>query len=110
MNQDGASGIKADKEGDNLVPYANTYSFGVAQALPGHTVAEFSYVGSMSRNQLENGGNGHIEDANPVAYGAFFGVDPKTGVVMNYCSDHASNCAERLLAIGRQRAGLSALE
>jgi hypothetical protein len=38
----------------------------------------------MSRNQLENGANGHIEDANPVAYGAFFGVDPKTGVVMNY--------------------------
>jgi hypothetical protein len=84
VNQDGASGIKADKEGDNLVPYANTYSFGVAQALPSHTVAEFSYVGSMSRNQLENGANGHIEDANPVAYGAFFGVDPKTGVVMNY--------------------------
>ena len=50
------------------MPYANTYSFGVAQALPGHTVAEISYVGSMSRNQFLNGGNGHIEDANPIAY------------------------------------------
>ena len=62
--------------GDNKVPYANTYSFGVAQALPSHTVAEFSYVGSASRNQLENGGNGHIEDANPVPYGSFFKPDP----------------------------------
>lgn len=83
LNQNGASGFKADKEGDDKVPYANTYSFGVAQALPGHTVAEFSYVGSMSRNQLLNGGNGHIEDANPIAYGSFFTPDPKNGLYEN---------------------------
>jgi Carboxypeptidase regulatory-like domain/TonB-dependent Receptor Plug Domain len=83
VNQDGVSGVKADKEGDNLVPYANTYSFGVAQALPGHTVAEVSYVGSMSRNQLLNGQNGHISDANPVPLGSFFNVDPKTGLYEN---------------------------
>jgi hypothetical protein len=83
LNQVGASGIKADKMGDNKVPYADTWSFGVAQSLPGHTVAEFSYVGSMSRNQLENGGNGHIEDANEIAYGAFFSLDPKTGLYEN---------------------------
>ena len=63
--------------GDNKVPYANTWSFGVAQALPCHTVTEVSYVGSASRNQLENGSNGHIEDANPIAYGAFFTPDPE---------------------------------
>jgi len=79
LNQTGGSGLKADKLGDDMVPYANTYSFGVAQALPSHTVAEISYVGSMSRNQLENGANGHIDDANPVAYGAFFTPDPTTG-------------------------------
>ncbi len=78
-NQVGGSGLFADKEGDDKVPYANTYSLGVAQALPGHTVAEISYVGSMSRNQLINGWNGHIEDANPIAYGAFFTPDPTTG-------------------------------
>ena len=72
-------GFKADQQGDNKVPYANTYSFGVAQALPGHTVAEVSYVGSMSRNQFLNGANGHIHDANPIAYGAFFTPDPKNG-------------------------------
>ena len=79
LNQTGGSGLKADKLGDNMVPYANTYSFGVAQALPSHTVAEVSYVGSMSRNQLENGANGHIDDVNPVAYGGFFTPDPTTG-------------------------------
>ena len=83
LNQVGASGVRADKLGDNMVPYANTYSFGVAQALPSHAVAEVSYVGSMSRNQLENGANGHIEDANPIAYGAFFTPDPKTGLYEN---------------------------
>ncbi len=83
LNQNGASGFKADMEGDNKVPYANTYSFGIAQALPGHTVAEASYVGSMSRNQFLNGGNGHILDANPIAYGAFFTPDPKNGLYEN---------------------------
>ena len=48
-----------------------------------HSVAEISYVGSASRNQLENGQNGHINDANPVAYGAIFTPDPKTGLYEN---------------------------
>ncbi len=82
LNQNG-SAIKADQQGDNKVPYADTYSFGVAQALPGHTVMEVSYVGSASRNQLLNGSNGHIQDANAVAYGAFFTPDPKTGKYTN---------------------------
>jgi hypothetical protein len=71
--------ISLDKLGDSEVPYASTYSFGVAQALPGHTVAEVSYVGSASRNQLENGANGHISDDNPIPVGAFFHPDPITG-------------------------------
>jgi hypothetical protein len=78
LNQNGVSGLKADEKGDNKVPYANTWSFGVAQALPSHTVAEISYVGSASRNQLLNGGNGHINDPNSIAYGSFFTVNPKT--------------------------------
>jgi len=82
LNQNGTT-IKADKLGDNKVPYADTYSFGVAQALPGHTVAEVSYVGSLSRNQLLNGSNGNISDANSVAWGKFFTPDPKTGLYEN---------------------------
>ncbi|MGA2653389.1 MAG: carboxypeptidase regulatory-like domain-containing protein [Terracidiphilus sp.] len=82
LNQNGGT-ISADQEGDSKVPYADTYSFGVAQALPGHTVAQASYVGSFSRNQVEFGGNGHISDANPVPYGAYFLPDPKTGVLEN---------------------------
>ncbi len=83
LNQNGSSGMKADQEGDNKVPYADTWSFGVAQALRGHTVAEVSYVGSISRNQILNGANGHIQDANPVPYGAFFKVDPQNGLYQN---------------------------
>jgi len=82
LNQNGGT-VSADVMGDNKVPYADTYSFGVAQALPGHTVAQASYVGSVSHNQLENGANGHISDANPVAYGGYFLPDPKTGVLEN---------------------------
>jgi len=82
VNENGGT-ISADAFGDNKVPYANTWSFGVAQALPGHTVAQASYVGSMSRNQWENGANGHISDANPIPYGSFFKPDPKTGVLVN---------------------------
>jgi hypothetical protein len=83
VNQNFVSGVKADKQGDDKVPYANTYSFGVAQALPGHTVAEVSYVGSMSRDQFINGGNGHIFDQNPINYGAYFGADPTDGKFYN---------------------------
>jgi len=84
LNQTGGgNNISADQEGDNKVPYANTWSFGFAQALPGHTVAQASYVGSMSRNELTNGGNGHIDDANPIAYGSFFLADPLTGTLGN---------------------------
>jgi hypothetical protein len=93
LNQNDVSGLKADVEGDNKVPYANTWSFGFAQALPSHTVAQASYVGSMSRNQLLNGANGHIQDANPIAYGAFFNVDPKTGVLENPAPCQIANCS-----------------
>jgi hypothetical protein len=83
LNQNGISGLKVNQMGDDKVPYANTYSFGVAQALPSHTVAEISYVGSMSRNQLLNGANGHIQDANPIPLGSFFGVNPQSGKYEN---------------------------
>lgn len=81
LNQNGSSPV-VDKKGDTEVPYANTYSFGVAQALPGHTVMELSYVGSMSRNQLLNG-TSNLYNPNPVPLGAFFGPDPVTGAMNN---------------------------
>jgi hypothetical protein len=89
----GGNTVTADKEGDNKVPYANTWSFGVAQALPGHTVAQASYVGSMSRNQLLNGiSDGFITDPNLISLGAFYGTDPKTGVVENPSPCTNKNC------------------
>jgi hypothetical protein len=93
-NQTGSGNtVTADKEGDNKVPYANTWSFGVAQALPGHTVAQASYVGSDSRNQLLNGiSDGFITDPNLITLGAFYGVDPKSGIVENPSPCTNSNC------------------
>jgi hypothetical protein len=75
LNQNGASTLFYDQLGDDKVPYANTYSFGVAQALPSHTVLEVSYVGSMSRNQILIGQD-KLLNQNPVAYGAFFKPNP----------------------------------
>jgi len=81
LNQVGGT-ITVDKFGDDKVPYADTYSFGIAQALPSHTVMEVSYVGSASRNQLLNGSS-KLFNLNPVAYGAFFKPNPITGVLNN---------------------------
>jgi hypothetical protein len=74
LNQVGGT-VNVDKLGDDKVPYADTYSFGVAQALPAHTVMEVSYVGSASRNQLLNG-NSNLFNVNPVALGAYFQPNP----------------------------------
>ena len=81
LNQDGGT-IAADKWHDDLVPYADTYSFGVAQALPSHTVTEISYVGSASRHQLLGGGS-LIYSPNIIPIGAYFKPDPVTGVLAN---------------------------
>jgi len=91
--ENGSTVGNAMQLGDNNVPHAHTWSFGVAQALPAHTVVEVSYVGSASREQLLNGGNGHINDANPVAYGAMFTPDLRTGVLTN-----PSPCGQVFLA------------
>jgi Carboxypeptidase regulatory-like domain/TonB-dependent Receptor Plug Domain len=100
LNQTGSGAtVSADAINDNKVPYANTWSFGIAQAGPSHTVFQVSYVGSGSHNQLENGSGGgsHINDANPVAYGAFFLPDPKTGVLENpspFCNGCTGSTAQ----------------
>ena len=79
VNQTGPGvSVTADAYPDNKVPYASTWSFGVAQALPSHTVAQASYVGSSSHNQYE-GTAGGFNDINAVPYGAYFKPDPITG-------------------------------
>jgi len=81
LNQNGGT-INVDKWHDDLVPYADTYSFGVAQALPSHTVMEVSYVGSASRHQLLGGGS-NVLSPNMIPIGAFFKPDPVSGVLAN---------------------------
>ena len=81
-SQNGSS-PSAEKLGDNRVPYADTWSFGVAQALPSHIVTEVSYVGSASRNQYLSGSTSE-SSVNQIPYGAYFKeADPITGKFTN---------------------------
>ncbi len=73
----GASGtITAFKRGDNRTPYTNDWNVSIAQALPWRSVFEASYIGNKSSNQLLNGGNGKISDANSNLPGTYFLADP----------------------------------
>ncbi len=89
LNQNGSSPV-TDKKGDDAMSYANTYSFGLAQALPSHTVMEISYVGSMSRHQFINTA---LQDVNGIAFGAFVTPDPITGGFRNVSPAVGSNSA-----------------
>jgi len=68
---------------DNRTPYTNDWNLSVAQALPGRSVLELSYVGNASRNELINGSNGKIDDLNAVQPGGYFYADPTTAVQPN---------------------------
>ncbi len=72
------SSISVMQLGDNRTPYTNDWNISVAQALPGRSVFELSYVGNASRNELINGSNGKLDDLNAVQPGGEWMVDPKT--------------------------------
>ena len=72
--------ITAFKLGDDRTPYTNDWNVSIGQALPWRSVFEVSYVGNKSYNQLLNGGNGKISDANSNLPGAYFAADPKVTV------------------------------
>jgi hypothetical protein len=74
-NQDGSS-ISAFQMGDNRTPYVMDYNFTVSQALPWRSVFELSYVGNKDKDELLNGANGKIGDANAIQPGTYFGLDP----------------------------------
>jgi hypothetical protein len=65
---------------DSEEPLTSSYSFSVDQAVPGHSVAEFGYVGSKTTNGYIGGGLGNI---NNVPLGALFQPDPITGAPAN---------------------------
>ena len=76
-SQTNGSGFTAMQLGDNRTPYTNDWNVGVAQALPWRSVLEITYVGNRSGNELINGGNGKLNDANSNFPGAYWGADPK---------------------------------
>jgi hypothetical protein len=64
---------------DGKTPYTENYNVSVDESLPGHMLAELSYVGNRSRDTLTAGGPFSNLNAPPI--GSFFGPDPLTGVV-----------------------------
>jgi hypothetical protein len=67
--------------GDGRVPYTENYNFSIDEGLPGHSLFELSYVGNKSRDLVVQGTNSDFYNINMVPQGAFFGPDPRTGVV-----------------------------
>jgi hypothetical protein len=69
---------------DNKMPHTWDYNFTISQALPFRSVAEFSYVGSRSRDMqigTTNGPGAGMNNVNGLPLGTLFKPDPKTGVI-----------------------------
>jgi hypothetical protein len=66
--------------GDNRTPNTMTYNVTLSQRIPWNSVAEFQYSGNRSRDMLLDSG---LSNQDLIPLGAFFGPDPKTGVVNN---------------------------
>jgi hypothetical protein len=65
-------------KGDDHTPYTWTYNFTLSQRAPWRSVVEFQYSGNRSRDMMLHG---PLSNINLIPMGAFFGKDPKTGVV-----------------------------
>jgi hypothetical protein len=72
----GPDGILA--RGDDKTPYTWTYNFTLSQRAPWRSMVEFQYSGNRSRDMMLRG---PLNNVNKIPMGAFFGKDPKTGVV-----------------------------
>jgi hypothetical protein len=68
--------VTAVNSTDDEEPLTTNYSFSVTQALPAHSVAEFSYVGNQTTHAFL--GN-TLANINNVPLGALFNPDPITG-------------------------------
>jgi len=79
--QNGAS-VSAFQQNDNRTPYVMDYNVTISQSLPWRSVAEFSYVGNQSKNELINGSNGKVDDLNNILPGGLFAVDPQKGLTI----------------------------
>jgi hypothetical protein len=74
------SSFGALQMGDERTPHTWNYNLTISQRVPWRSVAEFQYAGNKSLDMLINGGNGNLGNVDNVPLGAFFGVDPVTGI------------------------------
>ena len=73
------SGISVLQMNDDRVPNTWNYNVTISQRTPWRSVAEFQYSGNKSQDMLI-GGNGNLANIDKAPLGAYFGVDPKTGI------------------------------
>jgi hypothetical protein len=65
---------------DSKMPNSWTYNVTVSEALPFRSVAEFSWVGSRTRDMDWGGSsNNHLNDVNAIPLGGLFNPDPISG-------------------------------
>jgi len=74
------SGMSSLTMGDANTPNSWTYNVTVSQRTPWRSVAEFQYAGGRNRDLLSSGGGQNPGSVDQAPLGAYFGVDPITGV------------------------------
>jgi hypothetical protein len=79
--QNGSS-VGVSQMGDNKVPLTTDWNVTISQALPWRSVFEVSYVANKTQNIFVNGSNSNLFNANNIATGRMWGIDPVTGINM----------------------------
>jgi len=74
------SSVSSLTMGDQNTPNSWTYNLTISQRTPWRSVAEFQYAGGRNRDLLSSGGGQNPGSVDVIPLGAFFGVDPITGV------------------------------
>jgi len=87
-------GVSALTMGDEKTPHTWTYNVTISQRVPWRSVAEFQYAGNKSLDMLTDGGNGGLGNIDLIPKGAFFGVDPITGI--NYSAQGLAPLAYKI--------------
>ena len=95
FSQNGSS-VSAFQAGDNRTPSVMDWNVTISQALPWRSVFEVSYVGNKSQNELINGSNGKILDANNELNGAYWFGDRLQGNVKISPSSPTCNASNPL--------------
>jgi hypothetical protein len=76
--------INIMQQGDERVPYTESYNFTISQRAAWNSLVEVQYVGNHTQDGLLGAGtNGNLGNLDNISLGAFYRPDPITGVINN---------------------------